>query len=235
MSFCKYAVVPVIACLGAAPPAFASEVSYFPQFVQYVVDFGAFPLGTGTPFSETVGSLTIFYSAPNDPGAFQTVDSTSIPASSSPLPWLLGKQGSSALGLTLSRPAFGVGVEYLTLGPGPIQMDLVSGGLGGSITRTQSAGGPQGFISFLPVCICPNDFDAILLSDSTDPSFAIQRVYIVESYIPGVPESSALALLAVGLVMLAAMGRLRAFRLSDRFQELSHSPRRPSRRARLSI
>jgi hypothetical protein len=183
-------------------------VRYFPNFSEYVIDFSAFPLGTTTPFSETVGSLTIFYSAPNDPGAFRTVE-----ASPSPFPWLQGKEGSSALGLTLSRPAFGVGVEYLTLGPGPIRMDLMSGGLAGSIVRTQSASGGQGFISFLPVCICPNDFDAILLSDLTDPSFAVQKMYIVQSGID-VPEPSALALLAVGLVMLVAIDRLAGLRTS---------------------
>jgi hypothetical protein len=208
MSICKYAVALMIACILAVSSAFASEVSYFPGYAQYVFDFGAFPPGRTTPFSETVGNLTISYTAPDDPSAFRTADSAGIPASRS-LPWLLGRPGSSILEFTLSRPVFGVAVEYLTLGPGPIRMDLRSGGLGGSIIRTRSDSGdapsgliyPEGFISLLPVCVCPNDFDAVRLSDSTDPSFAIRRVYVAEN----VPEPSTLAFLAVGLAILLVL------------------------------
>lgn len=203
MSLCKYLGLPMIACFLAAPSALASEISYFPGYTVYAVDFGAFSAGITTPFSETVGDLTITYIAPNDPSAFRTVDSTSLPVTPSLSPWLLGREGSSTLEVTLSRPVYGAAVEYLTLGPGPIQMDFMSGGLGGSIIRTRSESAPAGFIGFVPVCICPNDFDAVRLSHLTDPSFAIGRILLAESV--AVPEPTALALLAVGLAMLVAI------------------------------
>ena len=155
-----------------------------------------------------MGDLTISYTAPNDPGAFMTVESTSLPVSPSQFPWLLGREGSSTLEFTLSRPIFGVAVECVTLGPGPIRMDLLNGGLGGSVIRTQSASGPVGVLSLLPVCICPNDFDAVRLSDWTDPNFAVGRIFLAES-VP-VPEPPALPLLTVGLTMLFSMTLTRA-------------------------
>jgi hypothetical protein len=125
----------VIACLVASGPAAASHVTYYPATpgfeppsAFYDFDFSAFPLGTATGFSETVGSFTITYTAPNDPFAFRTVDSGDIPATSSPPQWLLGETGSSVLEVSFNHRVFGVGVEFLVFGDTPISMSLLREG-----------------------------------------------------------------------------------------------------------
>lgn len=102
-------------------------------------------------------------------------------------------------------------MEYVTLGPGPIQMDLMSGGFGGNVVGTLSDSGtippgliyPEGFLSLLPLCVCDNYFDAVVLSDFTDPSFAIRRIIIAQQ----LPEPPTFAMFGIGLAVLAAFRR----------------------------
>jgi hypothetical protein len=218
MSRFKSVLLVALACQVATQPTAASQVTNRPaipgfqaEWNFYEFDFTAFPLGTTTEFSETVGGLTITYSAPNDPFAFRTVDSGDIPATSSPFPWLLGDAGSSVLEISLSHPVFGIGVEFLTLGGGPILMDLLSDGLDGTLVGGIGAVGgtppgliyPEGFASLLPVCVCANYFDAVRLSDLTDPSFAVHRIVVARR----VPEPPMFAILGIGLVALMTVRR----------------------------
>jgi hypothetical protein len=185
----------------------ASEVFHNVGWTEFILDFTSFPLGTATTFTETVDGFAVTYVA-NDPFAFKTVDSEDIPVSPSTFPWLLGEAGSSSLGIIFSHAVFGVAIEFATLGPGPIQMDLMSGGLGGSVVATLSQSGsipggliyPEGFLSLLPTCICPNYFDAVRLTDSSDPSFAIRRIFVAKT-----PEPATLAMFGVGLALLALL------------------------------
>lgn len=197
----------LIACVTVAQPTTASTLTHFPGWTLYDVDFSAFPVGTPTPFSETIGDLNIVYTAPNDPFAFATVNSQDIPASSWPFPLLLGGASSLTLGIRFTEPVFGILVEFVTLGPGPIQMDLLSGGLSGTVVGSRSESGvippgmiyPEGFISMLPVCICTNYFDAVRLS--SDSRFATRRMLVAQS----VPEPATLAMFSIGLVLLVAL------------------------------
>ena len=201
----RSAIVLLIACLGAVPPAMASTLTTFPGFHLYDFNFSAFPIGVTSPFAETLGDFTILYSAPNDPFAFATVNSADIPASPGSFPLLLGGAGSSTLHLSLSHSAFGAFVEFVSLGPGPIQMDLLRGGLGGTVIESRNESGvippgliyPEGFISLLPVCVCPNSFDAVTLS--SDSNFAVRRISIAQN----VPEPATLGLLSIGLLLAA--------------------------------
>jgi hypothetical protein len=197
----------LIACLAAAQPVTASTLTHFPGWTSYDVDFSAFPVATPTPFSETIGDLNVVYTAPDDPFAFATVNSQDIPASPWPFPLLLGGAGSLTLGIRFTEPVFGILAEFVTVGPGPIQMDLLSGGLSGIVVGSRSESGvippgliyPEGFISMLPVCICPNYFDAVRLS--SDSRFAIRRMLVTQS----LPEPTTLAMFSIGLVLLAAL------------------------------
>jgi hypothetical protein len=220
MLYFKSLLVVFIVCLVSIQPTMASQVTYHPAipgpggepaWASYVFNFAAFPLGQETGFSETVGDLTITYTSPNDPSAFKTINSGDIPATPSLFPLLLGANGSSVLGISFSQSVYGIAVEYVTLGPGPIQMDLMSGGFGGNAVSTLSDSGtipsgfiyPEGFLSLLPVCVCDNFFDAVKLSDFTDPSFAIRSIVVARQ----IPEPPTLALFGIGLVTLRRSNR----------------------------
>ncbi|MDD5036410.1 MAG: PEP-CTERM sorting domain-containing protein [Methylococcaceae bacterium] len=223
MLYLKSILAAIIVCLVAAHPTLASEVTHYPgipgtepAWDQYVFDFRAFPLGMETGFSETIGDLTITYTAPDYPFVFKTVDSRSIPSRPSPFPLLLGEASPSVLGISFSHPVFGIGIEYVPLGPGSIQMDLMSGGIGGSVVGPRSESGaippgliyPEGFINRLPLCVCDNYFDAVLLSDMTDPTFAVRKIVVVKK----VPEPPTPAMFGAGLAVLAALRRRKSAR-----------------------
>ena len=198
----RSAAVLLIAFLATSRPSMASTLVHFPGFTLYDFDFSAFPLGMTTPFSETIGGLTIHYSAPGDPFAFSTGN---IPGYPSPSPLLLGPPGSSTLQMSLSQSAFGALVEFVSLGPAHIQMDLLSGGPGGTVVGSQSVvipPGPmyqEGGISLLPVCICPNIFDAVTLS--SDSSITVSRIGIAQNV--NMAEPTTLAMLSIGLLLAA--------------------------------
>lgn len=208
--------IALVVALCAWQPATASQVTYHPAipglepgWAEYVFDFTAVPPGAGTPVSETVGDLTVTYVAPDDPLAFKVVDGAGIPASPSPLPWLLGAPGSPALGIDFDRAVFGVAVRFLTLGDGPMEMDVLSGGLAGTVVGNTTAGGtvppglihPEGFIGLLPVCVCDNTRDALWLRDPTDQGFAVQQIVVLRQ----IPEPSTLALLVIAFAWLPAL------------------------------
>jgi hypothetical protein len=216
--YLKSLLVIIIACVVSIQTTMASQIVYHPAgpggesaWAAYFIDFAAFPPGQGTGFSETIGDLTVTYTAPNDPSAFITVNSGDIPATSSPFPLLLGMVGSSVLEISFSQSLFGIAVKYVTLGPGPIQMDLLSGGFGGNVVGTLSDSGtipsgliyPEGSLNLLPVCVCDNFFDAVKLSDVTDPSFAIRSIVVARQ----IPEPPMLALFAIGLAGLVTLRR----------------------------
>ena len=198
----RSAAVLLVVCLATARPSMASTLIRFPGFTLYNFDFTAFPDGMATPFSETIGGLTIDYSALDDRFAFSIGN---IPGYPSPSPLLLAPPGSSTLQMSLSQSAFGALVEFVSLGPAHIHMDLLSGGPSGIVVGSQSVvipPGPmyqEGGISLLPVCICPNSFDAVTLS--SDSSLAVSRIGIAQNV--NMAEPTTLAMLCIGLLLAA--------------------------------
>jgi hypothetical protein len=178
----------------------ASEVIPDPLFTFYRLDFTAFPVGLSTPFSETVGDLQVNYLGLD--GTFTLVDASSISSIPTPTPVLLGDPGVHQLDISFSKPMFGIAFDYVTLGMGPISIQFFDGGTLVDTQVNDPGDYPEGSFSRLPVCICPNFFDRVLISDESDPSFAVRQVFVLHN----TPDSgSSLSFLAVGLCAIGAL------------------------------
>lgn len=195
----------------------ASSVIYYPGFgggveppwALYSLDFSAFQLGSSTPLSETVGSLTVSYSAPNDPSAFSIVAGSAVPGGTSNAPALLGAPGSDTLLISFSSQLFGLGMRFAATGVGPITLTFLLGGVDGKVVASTTESDLFGHIGLLPVCVCDNYFDAAILTGPNLQSFALLDMIAVRV----VPEPSTVLLLALGLVTVH-LGRRRNARFS---------------------
>ena len=197
-----------------ATDALASSVTYFPGMpgleppsAVYMLDFTAFPPGLPAPFAETVDRLTVTYT-PLVPGTFATQSAAAIPTEPAPDPVLLGS--SPVLFVSFDAPVYGIAAAFLTQGPGPIVMDLLSGG---TVVGTVSATGavppglvyPEGLIGLIPACVCANYFDSVVFTDLGDPAFAIRYLEVFQN----LPEPSGIGLLAASLGAFAMLHRQR--------------------------
>ena len=190
--------------------ALASEVVYPAPgeiaVAYHFFDFAAFPVGTSTPFSETIvgspyGPMTITYDV-GDQGAGDFLVA--------PLP-VLGQALVSdpslppgTLLIRLSRPVYGIGVEVDTFGSGVIHLDFFSHG---TFLFTQTFMMDVGFAGGLPLSVQANSIDALAVhagADVFNPAFfGIGQVFATEN----VPEPGTAALFVGGFVGLALLRR----------------------------
>ena len=200
----------------AQPVALASEVLYpAPGEVAvayHFFDFAAFPIGTSTPFSETIvgspyGPMTITYDV-GDQGAGDFLVAP-LPVSGQ---GLVGDPSlpPGTLLIRLSRPVYGIGLLVDTFDSGVIHMDFF---LHGTFRFTQTFMVEVGFAGALPLSVQANSIDALAVhagADVFDPAFfGIGQVFATEN----VPEPGTAALFVGGLVGFVLR---RGFRRVDR-------------------
>lgn len=167
------------------------------------LDLAAAPAGA-TPFSLTVGDLSVAFSASGDPAAFAIVPSPFATLGGT----ILQNAGfmPSALTITFSHAISDFSTSFATDDFGPATDLTLAAFLGTSSLSTVSAMGtvpgsyvfPEGTIAF-----GGTPFDRLVLADPDSPAFAIGNVTVPGS----VPEPGTLALLGAGLLTLVLARR----------------------------
>jgi hypothetical protein len=181
----------------------ASGITYplvpfeLPPTILYTFDFAAFPSGTPAPFSETLGPVT------------GGIDPMTITYAGTPGIFVVGSSGleskllpDATLSIGLSSKVYGIGVQYKMVDPSPLDQIYMDFFGDGKHLGSFASDFPEGFLGFIPLCVCPNEFDGIVLH-ADSPFFSISEVVVVQN----VPEPFNVALLATGFGGLALLSR----------------------------
>jgi PEP-CTERM motif len=174
---------------------------------------------TSTPFSLTSSGVTATFSSPADPGAFSVLSPAGFLSFTDDV--LISSPGGGsgpALEVDFSQPLSSFTGDFATFGDGALTVTALSGP-GGSMVGGSSATGtvsvtdpvdfpfPEGTITFNG-----GTFSSIILSDATDPAFALGD-FSVTTAPTHVPEPSTLALMGLGLAAAALFGRRRQLQI----------------------
>jgi hypothetical protein len=169
---------------------------------------------TGTPFNLTSGTVTATFSSPSDPGAFFVLSPAGFLSFTDDVLISDPDNGPATLEVDFSQPLSSFTGDFATLGDGALTLTALSGP-GGAVVGTSSETGtvsvtdpvdfpyPEGTIAF-----SGGTFSSIILSDVTDPAFALGD-FSVTTAATHVPEPSTLALMGLGLAAVAIFGRRR--------------------------
>lgn len=197
----KSVIVATVLLLGQGSQALASAVEYhtgpfIPPYESYTLDFTALA-GMVTPLSEQVGGLTFSYSSPTAAG-FRVSGPSSAPV-------LLGAPGEHALKIEFSQQMFGYVAELQAMGEGTISVSTFNNGVPVWTRSVEHASDQDMIISLVPVCVCPNYFDSLVIAESGDQSFGLKKLHLVHS----APDSgSTVLLLAAGFLGIALVRSL---------------------------
>lgn len=197
-------VVPIAVALLGAGTVRAGVINF---------TFNGVPPVTGTPLSVSSGGLMANFSSPSDPAAFIVInDSGALTYTDNVIVTNLPNVSNAELDITFSQPVTSFSAVFATDGPGPLDLTALIGGLGGTTVGSTSQAGtipagypfPEGTITF-----SGPSFDSLMITDPTDPAFAIGDFSVTANITTPVPEPSSLALAALALAGLALAGRLR--------------------------
>ena len=156
----------------------------------YSLDFAALE-GESTPFSEVVGNLVVTYASP-PAEAFGVQRLNGVSA-------LVGMPGSHTLEIQLSERMYGFTLDFLALGSGRFQVETFDGIVSKGVDSLDHGGDLETQLTRIPVCVCPNYFDRLVLSETSDQPFAIKRIGLVH-YTPD--SGSSLGLFSLGIIAL---------------------------------
>jgi hypothetical protein len=169
---------------------------------------------TGTPFKLTSGGVTATFSSPSDPGAFSVLSPAGFLSFTDDVLISDPSNGPATLEVDFSQPLSSFTGDFATFGDGALTVTALSGP-GGALVGSNSATGtlsvtdpvdfpfPEGTVTFNG-----GTFSSIILSDSTDPAFALGD-FSVTTAPTHVPEPSTLTLMGLGLAAAAIFGRRR--------------------------
>ncbi|MGH8217367.1 MAG: PEP-CTERM sorting domain-containing protein [Steroidobacteraceae bacterium] len=201
-------VLMVAAAVASVSAAKASDIDF---------NFNAVDL-TSTPLTLSSGGVTVTFSSPEDPGAyFALQEPGTFSFTDDVLLSNLDGPPADELDITFSQALSSFSAAFGTASfdaPGSLDLAALSGGLSGTTVGTSSATGsiidgsafPEGTITF-----DSGTFDSVILTDASDPAFAIGDFSITTAPTTSVPEPSTLVLTGIGLagLLLARRRRLR--------------------------
>jgi hypothetical protein len=190
--------------------------------------------GTPTPLTVSAGGVDANFSSSPDANGFFVLLNTGTSFSFSEN--VLISESAESLDITFSQPLSSFTADFATetaafafdgTPPGPsdtgtLDLTALSGGLTGTTVGSTSATAttvaddsalagytfPEGTISFSGAT-----FDSLILSDSSDPAFALGSFQVTTAPQTSVPEPAPLALFGAGLAALALIGYRRRRRL----------------------
>jgi hypothetical protein len=183
-------------------PAAATSITF---------DYGNAVVGTMvTPFSQTVGGVTAAFSSDQDPGGFEVDTSSAFTFSGRMVDTNFAAPTlATELVIALSAPIGAISLPFLTDGAGPLDLQAFSPD-GTPIGGTSATGTVPPFSAVFPegvITFDASDIGSVSLTDPNDPGFTVGALAVAPPGPTGVPEPSAIALLAIGLAALGALHR----------------------------